>query len=64
VPSGLPILTLFHSRLALHGMLDAGHEWFATTPIVVELWNGIVIRTVSCDAAMNLNWFKTIITDQ
>jgi hypothetical protein len=57
VPPGL-----FDSRLALHGTLNSGHEWFATTPIVVELRHGAVVRAVSGDAAMNLNWRDAMTT--
>ncbi len=65
VPSGSGASTrgLFHSDLPLHATLDAGHQWFATTPIVVELHDGVVTRAVSGDAAMNLNWRHTMIDD-
>ncbi len=44
---------LFHASPALHGTLDNSHEWFATTPMVVELHHGIVLRAVSGTSAMN-----------
>ena len=58
VPSGSGISTrgLFHSILPLHGTLDATHNWFAQTPIVVQLHNGTVIAAVTGTAAMNLSW--------
>ncbi len=61
VPSGSGASTrgLFHSRLPLHGTLDAGHQWFATTPIVVELRDGIVHRVATGRSAMNSHWMNT-----
>jgi hypothetical protein len=47
---------LFHSNIPLHVTLDSSHQWFAQTPAVVELKNGVVVRGVSGAAAMNLNW--------
>ncbi len=47
---------LFHSNIPLHATLDSSHQWFAQTPAVVELNNGVVVRGVSGAAAMNLNW--------
>ena len=61
VPSDPPTAAppgLFHSRLALRGTLDASHQWFATTPIVVELRNGIVNRVATGAAAMRLTWLR------
>jgi len=54
VPPGL-----FRSRLALHGTLDSSHEWFATTPIVVELRDGIVHRVATGRSAMTPQWMNT-----
>ncbi len=51
-------LGLFHSRLALHGTLDSSHEWFATTPIVVELRDGIVHRVATGRSAMTPQWMN------
>jgi hypothetical protein len=51
VPPGL-----FDSRMALHGTLDATRQWFATTPIVVELRGGKVVAVVSGRRAMSLRW--------
>ena len=60
VPSGAGISTrgLFHSDLPLHATLDAGHQWFATTPIVVELRDGIVHRVATGRSAMNPQWMN------
>ncbi|NNM85029.1 MAG: hypothetical protein HKL96_04635 [Phycisphaerales bacterium] len=49
---------LFHTDAAVHGTLDATHEWFATTPVAVELVAGKAIAAASGQAAMNLNWVK------
>lgn len=57
--SGVPSAGLFHSSLPLHGILDASHEWFATTPVIVELKRGVVVRVVTGAAAMRLNWRRT-----
>jgi len=54
VPPGL-----FDSRMALHGTLDASHQWFATTPIVVELRGGKVVAVVSGSSAMSLQWMNS-----
>ena len=61
VPSGSGASTrgLFHSDLPLHGTLDANHQWFATTPIVVELHDGIVHRVATGRSAMNWQWMNT-----
>ncbi|MGC8541800.1 MAG: MauE/DoxX family redox-associated membrane protein [Phycisphaerae bacterium] len=56
-PTPLP-RELFHNSAAVHGALDTTHEWFATTPIAVELVAGKVIAAASGTAAMNLNWVK------
>lgn len=63
VPSGSGISTrgLFHSSLALHATLDATHEWFAQTPIAVQLHNGTVTAAVTGTAAMNLSWRRAAI---
>jgi hypothetical protein len=53
VPPGL-----FNSRLARHGTLDSSHEWFATTPIVVALRDGIVRRVAVGHSAMNPQWMN------
>jgi hypothetical protein len=53
VPPGL-----FDSRLALHGTLGASHQWFAATPIVVELRGGKVVAVVSERSAMRLTWME------
>ncbi len=61
VPSDLDVVApkgLFHSDAPIHGTLDASHEWFATTPAVVELRNGMVNRAATDMAAMNLKWMK------
>ena len=49
---------LFNSKIALHGKLDASHDWFATTPAAVELKDGTVIRAAADMAAMNLHWLR------
>lgn len=49
---------LFHTDAALHGALDGSHEWFATTPIAVELSSGKVVAVTTGTAAMNLSWLK------
>lgn len=61
VPTGSGASTrgLFHSDLPLHATLDAGHQWFATTPIVVELRDGIVHRVATGRSAMNPQWMNT-----
>ena len=59
VPSGAESSiphNLFHSNIPLHATLDSSHQWFAQTPAVVELNNGVVVRAVSGAAAVNLNW--------
>ncbi len=53
VPSGL-----FHSQLPLHATLDASRQWFATTPIVVEIVAGRVTAVVSGKKAMGLQGMK------
>ncbi len=55
-----PVLSgLFDSRVALHGTLDTSHQWFATTPIVVELRGGIVHRVATGRSAMTPRWMNT-----
>lgn len=49
---------LFDTNAAIHGTLDTTHEWFATTPIAVELSAGKIIAAATGTAAMNLNWVK------
>ena len=63
VPSGSGTSTrgLFHSDLPLHATLDASHQWFATTPIVVELRDGIVHRVATGRSAMNPQWMNTAV---
>ena len=63
VPSGSGISTrgLFHSPLPLHATLDATHEWFAQTPIIVRLHNGTVTAAVTGTAAMDLSWRRAAI---
>ncbi len=53
IPKGL-----FNSNDGLHGTLDTSRQWFATTPAVVEIENGVVTRTAADTAAMNMNWLK------
>jgi hypothetical protein len=57
VPSGSGFSShgLFHSNLAIHATLDATHDWFAQTPIVLQLHNGIVMAIATGHAAMKLN---------
>jgi len=55
---------IFHASLALHGTLDNSHQWFATTPAVVELKNGTVLRVATGSRAMNLKWLGTTVTGQ
>jgi hypothetical protein len=57
--SGMSSRGLFHSDLPLHAALDANHQWFATTPIVVELRDGIVHRVATGRSAMNWQWMNT-----
>ena len=61
VPSGSGVSArgLFHSNLALHGTLDATHDWFAETPIVLQLRDGIVHRVATGRTAMNPQWMNT-----
>ena len=61
VPSGSGISArgLFHSDLPLHATLDAGHQWFATTPIAVQLRDGVVTRVATGRSAMNWQWMNT-----
>ncbi|MHB1766788.1 MAG: MauE/DoxX family redox-associated membrane protein [Phycisphaerae bacterium] len=40
------------------GILDASHQWFATTPAAVELKDGTVIKAAADTAAMKLNWLN------
>lgn len=54
---------LFDSRLTVRGTLASSHQWFATTPIIVELRNGIVHRIATGLSAMNLDWCGTMNTD-
>ncbi|MGC9261467.1 MAG: MauE/DoxX family redox-associated membrane protein [Phycisphaerae bacterium] len=63
VPSGSGASTrdLFHSDIPLHATLDASHQWFATTPIVVELRDGIVHRVATGRSAMNWQWMNTAV---
>jgi hypothetical protein len=58
VPSGSEVSTrgLFHSSEPLHGTLDATHNWFAQTPIVIQLHNGTVIAVETGQSAMGLSW--------
>ena len=56
-PGPLPA-GLFTTNLALHGTLDAKHEWFAATPAGVELRNGKVLAVATGKAAMNWVWVK------
>ena len=65
VPSDPPTPTppgLFYTNTALHGTLDGtldgSHEWFATTPIAVELSDGKVIAAATGTNAMSLAWLK------
>ena len=60
VPSGSGVSTrgLFHSNIALHGTLDATHDWFATTPIAVQLRSGRVVAEASGRAAMGVQWME------
>lgn len=51
VPPGL-----FDSHLPLYGALDASHQWFATTPIAVQLRGGRVVGIAFGRAAMSLHW--------
>ena len=61
VPSGSGISTrgLFHSNIPLHATLDGSHQWFATTPIVVELHDGVVTSVATGRSAMNPQWMST-----
>ena len=58
--SGMSSRGLFHSDLPLHATLGANHQWFATTPIVVELRNGIVYQVATGSSAMNWQWMNTV----
>ncbi len=49
---------LFRPTPALRTTLDSQHQWIATTPIAVELRNGLVIATVSGPTAMNTLWIR------
>ncbi len=55
---------LFHASPALHGALNNSHEWFATTPAVVQLRDGTVLRAATGSRAMNLKWLGTTVTGQ
>lgn len=55
---------LLHASPGLHGTLDDSHEWFATTPAVVQLMNGTVLRAATGSSAMNLKWLNTTATGQ
>ncbi len=54
--SGASPRGLFHSSLPMHAALDASHQWFARTPIVVELHNGVVRAEAVGRRAMNSAW--------
>jgi hypothetical protein len=43
---------------SIRGKLSEKHEWFATTPIVVELSDGLILKAASGEAATNLAWLK------
>ncbi len=60
VPSGSGVSArgMFHSNIALHGNMDATHDWFATTPIVVQLHNLTVVAEANGSRAMALRWLK------
>jgi hypothetical protein len=45
-------------RRVLRGALDSTHEWFAATPVAVELKDGIVVRAASETAAADLGWLN------
>ncbi len=60
VPSGSGVSAggLFHSNIALHGTMDATHDWFAETPIVLQLHNRTVVAEANGSRAMALRWLK------
>jgi hypothetical protein len=55
---------IFHASPALHGNLDNSHQWFATTPAVMQLRDGTVLRAATGSRAMNLKWLGTTVTGQ
>jgi len=42
----------------IRGRLSDRHEWFATTPVVVEMSDGLIVRAAAGEAATNLKWRK------
>lgn len=40
------------------GILNTSHQWFATTPVAVEMENGKVTKAAADSAAMKLNWLN------
>ena len=61
VPSGSGVSArgLFHSNIALHGTMDATHDWFAETPIVLQMRSGRVVAEASGHAAMDIRWMES-----
>jgi hypothetical protein len=57
--SGVSVGGLFHSNIALHGTMDATHDWFAETPIVLQMRSGRVVAEASGHAAMDIRWMES-----